>query len=160
MFLRELPRSWWEASGGSSGWTLIAFFFSPQLDFRQISEQSARAGEEAGMLQPGLDLSGCCRAAPLAIGSSFLKASCKTQRMWGSPKLLLSTSPAPLLLGWIALTLETLWGGKELSPQREVASFASTSVAQEYLALIWWQMKLELVKPWPYGLQGWKNWLD
>lgn len=43
--------------------------------------------------------------------------------------------------------LEAAQGRKELSSQGEVASFPSALIVQEFLVLIWLQMKLELVKP-------------
>lgn len=74
---------------------LCVFVCFSLTDFSQTRECSAWAGEEAGMLQPGLDLSSCCGAAPLAVSSSLPKASRKTWRMQGSPSSRLAHRPHP-----------------------------------------------------------------
>lgn len=161
VLLRELPRSWWESSGGWSGWTLIIrvflllwfggmcgvfwlclvlFFFFLLTDFSQIRECSAWAGEEAGMLQPGLDLSSCCGAAPLAISSSFLKASRKMWWMQGSQSSHLAHHLHPFagvnssyLRGYVGRKGAVSARGDRLVPQHfsSAGVFSSNSVTDE-----------------------------
>lgn len=51
VLLRELPRSWWEASGDCSGWTLIACFLLLlvflQLDFSRGGSTDREGGRDA-----------------------------------------------------------------------------------------------------------------
>lgn len=86
VLLRELPRSWWEASGDCSGWTLIACFLLLLVFFTVRFQQ----GWQHWQGRRQRCHCGCCGAASLlilVIGSSFLKVSC-TVWLCRAPKAL------------------------------------------------------------------------
>lgn len=145
VLLRELPRSWWEASGGCSGWTLIASFLL--LLFVTVGFQQGRQRWQGRRQRCH---SGCCGAASLAIlaigSSSLLYSQLYSVTMQGSQSSLL-VQHLRCFAGGNCSFLGGCRGRKGAAPSRRGCLIAWHLVVNGCLALIWLQMKLELVKP-------------